>query len=166
MVSDNRVRRFLRRAVPWRSLLLLALALATVPALTIGLTSEAYALATGGVPAPYPDRAVALLLVAAPLAALLLATALLGLRTRSRSMHALRREAERTNGRLAAIIGAAEDAIILLDPRGTIRGWNPAAERLYGLPAGAALGRGFETLVDASDRSSARDARTKAHWRW
>ena len=158
MVSDNRVRRFLRRAVPWRSLLLLALALATVPALTIGLTSEAYALATGGVPAPYPDRAVALLLVAAPLAALLLGTALLGLRTRSRSMHALRREAERTNGRLAAIIGAAEDAIILLDPRGTIRGWNPAAERLYGLPAAVALGRGFETLVDASHQSSARDA--------
>ena len=158
MLPENRLRRFVARAVPWRSLFLVILAVATVPALTVGLVAEAYALAGGGIPAPYPDRAVALLLVAAPLAALLLATALMHLRARASTLRALRREAERTNGRLSAIIGAAEDAIILLDPTGTIRGWNPAAERLYGLAAAEALGRRYESLIDPRDRAAARDA--------
>ncbi len=157
-MPTSRLTRFVARAVPWRSLFLVLLCLATVPALTIGLAAEAQALAGGDVPRAFPDGAVALLLVATPLAALLLATAILHLRARSRSERALRRESERTNGRLAAIIGAADDAIVLLDCRGAIRGWNPAAERLYALPAAEALGSLFETLVDAGDRAAAREA--------
>jgi len=42
---------------------------------------------------------------------------------------------------------AAEDAIVVLSPEGTINFWNPAAERIYGYSADEALGRPFTFLV-------------------
>ena len=155
-VSPESRRRFLARAQPGRFVLVLVLAIATVPALTIGLVAEAYVLAGNVIPAP--DRRVALILVAAPLAALLLATALMHLRARTGNERAIRGEADRTNRRLGAIIGATEDAFIVLDPEGGIRGWNPAAERLYAIPAAEAMGRSFETLIHPRDRAAAREA--------
>jgi PAS domain S-box-containing protein len=42
---------------------------------------------------------------------------------------------------------AAEDAIVVLSPEGTINFWNPAAERMYGYSADEALGRPLTFVV-------------------
>jgi PAS domain S-box-containing protein len=57
-----------------------------------------------------------------------------------------RKLAEETNARLAAIVSAADDAIIGLTPDGTIISWNPAAERLFGYPASEAVGQSAQIL--------------------
>ena len=51
-----------------------------------------------------------------------------------------RKQAERTQARLAAIVESSESAIIRLAPDGTIETWNPAAEDLYGYAAEDAVG--------------------------
>jgi PAS domain S-box-containing protein len=58
-----------------------------------------------------------------------------------------RRRAESTRRRLAAIVEAAEDAIIGKDVDGTIREWNPGAERIYGCCAAEAVGRPMSAFV-------------------
>lgn len=52
---------------------------------------------------------------------------------------------------LAAIVEGADDAIIGKSLDGTIRSWNPAAERLYGYPAAEVIGRPI-TIVAPPDR--------------
>ena len=146
------------RAIPWRTLLILVLAVATIPALAVGLMVEVSLLAAGGASGTLPVAALAPLLLAAPLAGLLLLVAASSLRTRSRQVRALDAEMRRTNGRLGSIIGATQDAIILLDLAGAVRAWNPAAERLYGVGADEAIGRPFETFIDPGDRGAAHDA--------
>jgi diguanylate cyclase (GGDEF)-like protein/PAS domain S-box-containing protein len=152
------VTRSIRRAIPWRALLIVALVLGTVPAMTAGLAVEAWTLVFGAPPTPYPAVALALLLVASPLALLLLALAAMHIRSRARQARTMAEEGRRTRSRLASIIGAADDAIVLLDIAGRITAWNPAAERLYGLTAEAATGMPFDDLVDPRDRAAARDA--------
>lgn len=51
------------------------------------------------------------------------------------------------NGRLAAIVENANEAILGKDLDGTITDWNPAAERLFGYPASEALGRKASDLI-------------------
>ncbi len=168
MLPENRTRSVIARAVPWRFLVLVTLAIATVPALTIGLAAEAYALAGGEIPAPYPDLAVALLLVAAPLAALLLGTALMHLRTNARrsavrspdgtldgvaaaaaaeaaAMAAAGQHEARRRSRL--LTDAAADAVIGADDSGAIVSWNPAATRLFGISEARALGTPLHELL-------------------
>ncbi len=41
---------------------------------------------------------------------------------------------------LAAVLGAAGEAIFTADPQGLITSWNPVAERLYGYPWEEAIG--------------------------
>jgi signal transduction histidine kinase len=41
----------------------------------------------------------------------------------------------------ARALAHTADAVLLLDPQGSVRYWNPAAERLFGLPADAVLGQ-------------------------
>ena len=48
-----------------------------------------------------------------------------------------------SNQTLHAIIGASQAAILLFDPDGTVRLWNPAAERMFGWTAEEAIGRVF-----------------------
>lgn len=48
---------------------------------------------------------------------------------------------------LAALVAAAGDAIIVADPGGMIRLWNPAAERVFGFTAGEALGRSLDLII-------------------
>jgi PAS domain S-box-containing protein len=57
-----------------------------------------------------------------------------------------RKAAEDANARLAAIASAADDAIMGLATDGTILAWNPAAERMFGYPAGEAIGRSARVL--------------------
>jgi diguanylate cyclase (GGDEF)-like protein/PAS domain S-box-containing protein len=156
--SAHRTKRFLVRAIPWRALLVLVLVVATVPALVAGLVAQMSLLAAGGTPGTLSGAALAPVLLAAPLAGLLLLVAVANVRARARQVRALAAEMRHTNGRLAAVIGAAQDAIILLDPQGTVRAWNPAAERLYGVTADDAIGQPFETYIEPSDRAAAHDA--------
>ena len=47
----------------------------------------------------------------------------------------------RTNDMLQALVEASPAAIVMLDPRGMVTVWNPAAERIFGRPASKALGQ-------------------------
>ena len=44
------------------------------------------------------------------------------------------------------IVRQSIDAIVITDPRFEVRVWNPAAERLYGIPADVAIGRRMDEL--------------------
>jgi PAS domain S-box-containing protein len=48
---------------------------------------------------------------------------------------------------LDALFSAAGDAIVLADPDGMIRLWNPAAERLFGFTPGEALGSSLDLII-------------------
>jgi PAS domain S-box-containing protein len=59
-----------------------------------------------------------------------------------------RRDAEDQLRRQAELIDAAPAAIIVRDTDGTIRSWNRGAERMYGWPADAAVGRNIHLLLN------------------
>jgi PAS domain S-box-containing protein len=48
---------------------------------------------------------------------------------------------------LDALVSAAGDAIVLADPEGMIRLWNPAAERIFGFTPEEALGSSLDLIV-------------------
>ncbi len=52
-----------------------------------------------------------------------------------------------TEARTVAILASALDAIIVMDQRGTIVDFNPAAERIFGYRRSEVIGRGFELIV-------------------
>ncbi len=47
----------------------------------------------------------------------------------------------------ALVMQAARDAIVLLDSRGLVQDWNPAAERLFGHPRAEAVGKELTELI-------------------
>ena len=63
---------------------------------------------------------------------------------------------ERAASDLAAIVDAAEDAIVGASADGTIRSWNPGATRLYGYTAAEAIGRPLHTLYRPTDHAALR----------
>ncbi len=56
-------------------------------------------------------------------------------------------EVAETKQYLEQLIRSAGDAIISVDGEGNIRGWNPAAERIFGLSASQAVGQAFASLL-------------------
>jgi len=48
---------------------------------------------------------------------------------------------------LAALVRAAGDAIVVADPDGVIRLWNPAATRIFGFAAEEALGQSLDLII-------------------
>ena len=48
---------------------------------------------------------------------------------------------------LAALVRAAGDAIVVADPEGLVRFWNPAAERIFGFTEAEALGRSLDLII-------------------
>jgi PAS domain S-box-containing protein len=48
---------------------------------------------------------------------------------------------------LRAITGSAQEAIMMITPKGTISFWNPAAERFFGYTAEEAIGQDLHTLI-------------------
>lgn len=62
---------------------------------------------------------------------------------------------DESKGNLRLLLdGARDHAIFKLDRDGRIASWSEAAERLYGYPAEAAIGRPFGDLYPAEDRAS------------
>src|SRR6185436_2072711 len=53
---------------------------------------------------------------------------------------------------LQAIFESAVDGIIVIDARGLIKAFNPAAERLFGYPAGEVIGQNVNVLMPSPDR--------------
>jgi PAS domain S-box-containing protein len=54
---------------------------------------------------------------------------------------------ERQAARLAAIVNASQDTIMIVSSEARILFWNPAAERVYGYTAEEAVGKGIELFV-------------------
>jgi two-component system NtrC family sensor kinase len=67
-----------------------------------------------------------------------------------RAILASARELAEREGRLTAIVDHAKDGILTIDDGGTIRSFNPAAERIFGYRADDAIGRSFATLLPGS----------------
>jgi two-component system, chemotaxis family, CheB/CheR fusion protein len=69
-----------------------------------------------------------------------------------------RRRIEETLRQHATLVEFAQDALIGINRDGSVRSWNPGAERLFGYPAAAALGRplAFLRVSDETDRQIAR----------
>lgn len=58
-------------------------------------------------------------------------------------------------GRAQAILLATLDAVVEIDEKGIITGWNPKAEEMFGWPAGVAVGKRFsETVIPPRLRES------------
>jgi len=146
-----------RRSRPLlRPIAAVVLTLATVPAITAGLASEAYWFAFRAEPARLPALAQAMPLVALPLAALLLILAGAGVVGRARRVRSLQAQADRIGGRLEAVVASSDDAIILLGLDGSIQSWTPAAAELYGMSGDTARAQTFDSLVEAGDLVQAR----------
>ena len=52
-----------------------------------------------------------------------------------------------------AVVRAAPEAIVACDPSGTIVLWNGGAERIFGYPAGDALGQNLDLIVPEKQRA-------------
>jgi PAS domain S-box-containing protein len=63
-----------------------------------------------------------------------------------------RRRAEERDRALAAIVVAADDAIVTKTLDGTVTSWNPAAERLFGWTAAEMVGQSIAQIVPAEKR--------------
>src|SRR5207237_5832753 len=62
-----------------------------------------------------------------------------------------RRAAEEAHARLAAIVASSSDAIVGVDPTGTVSSWNPGARRLFGYHQTEAIGRSMLELLAQAD---------------
>jgi len=60
--------------------------------------------------------------------------------------------------RLAAIVGSSSDAIYSKDMSGNIVSWNPGAQRIFGYPGSAIVGRAEDLLYTWSEREKIADA--------
>ena len=79
-----------------------------------------------------------------------------------------RRAAEKNAERLAtraqalsAVVASSYDAILTVGLDGTVTGWNPAAEHLYGYSADEAIGRSVDLVVPEDRREEAHDILTR-----
>ncbi|WP_052764117.1 PAS domain S-box protein [Microvirga massiliensis] len=69
---------------------------------------------------------------------------------RHRTQDALRA----SEARYRAIVETAVDAIVLIDARGIVQSFNPAAERVFGYGAGEVLGQNIRMLMNPRDREA------------
>ena len=58
------------------------------------------------------------------------------------------------NREVQALLDVAIDAVIIIDHRGIIESFNPAAERMFGYSAGEILGSNVGVLMPEPDRSA------------
>ena len=74
-----------------------------------------------------------------------------------------RRQAEKANAQLAAIIESSDDAIISRALDGTILTWNAGAERLFGWTAAEAIGRSISLIVPLELEQESAPIRAQVH---
>src|SRR5215475_4407405 len=67
-------------------------------------------------------------------------------------IHAAREALQEREARLRSILETAQDAIIVIDERGIMESYSPAAERLFGYSAEQALGRNVSMLMPSPYR--------------
>jgi two-component system sensor kinase FixL len=63
-----------------------------------------------------------------------------------------RRRAEEAEGRLAALLSATVDALVIIDERGHIEAFSPSAERMFGYSAAEVLGANVKVLMPSPYR--------------
>ncbi len=68
--------------------------------------------------------------------------------------HAARARAAAMTHHLQSILDSAPDAVIVIDPAGTMTSFSPAAERLFGWTAAEAIGRNVSLLMPEPDRGA------------
>jgi PAS domain S-box-containing protein len=66
---------------------------------------------------------------------------------------------------LDPVLAGAADAIVVVDRRGRISAWNPAAERLFGIAAGDAIGQSLDELTNAPGIAPGAGERSAWHGR-
>ena len=66
------------------------------------------------------------------------------------------------HARLERVVDGASDGILLLDQDGVVQVWNPAMERMTGLPAELTVGRGIDRVLTPSVRLA--DDRVTGRW--
>lgn len=75
--------------------------------------------------------------------------------------NSVRKAAEASTARLAAVVEHSTDAILTIDPEGTVVSWNRGAERIYGYRADEVLGRNAASILappgGEAERASLRD---------
>jgi PAS domain S-box-containing protein len=64
----------------------------------------------------------------------------------------------------SASVESSNDAIITISLDGTITGWNPAAERLFGYTATEAVGKSIDLIVPPDRGAEARDILRRIGW--
>src|SRR6185436_3593456 len=72
-----------------------------------------------------------------------------------------RHRAEAVSERLAAVVRSSEDAVLTMDPQGTITTWNEGAERIYGYSSRDAIGKPVELIVPEQLRGEERELLAK-----
>ncbi|GAA0691971.1 hypothetical protein GCM10009104_18750 [Marinobacterium maritimum] len=69
-------------------------------------------------------------------------------------MDTARQQLMEQEGRLQAINNAAQDAIVVLDGRGTVQFWNPAAEAIFGYTEQEMVGHDLHALLAAPEQAA------------
>ena len=77
----------------------------------------------------------------------------------ARSLHEAHR---RLQAQFAALMNTLEESVCMVDEAGRVNGWNPAAERLYGIKAPEILGRPLADFFPGRDQCSLRALATGA----
>ncbi|MEZ4457448.1 MAG: PAS domain S-box protein [Gemmatimonadales bacterium] len=81
--------------------------------------------------------------------------------TRDRIATELRAEQARTL-KYQAVVEGTVDAVVMVDPDGTVTSWNRGAEELYGYAAADAVGRPIDLIVPPTRRPEAAELRRRA----
>jgi two-component system, OmpR family, phosphate regulon sensor histidine kinase PhoR len=104
------------------------------------------------------ERALGVLGIAGFFALAIATTMLLNVPERLRVLYAAEENARlraEQGANAARALAHVSDAVTLVDDAGVVRSWNPAAERLFGVSADAALGRQARAVVPDFDRLAA-----------
>lgn len=96
------------------------------------------------------------------LAGLLVSRMLDGLRANQAEAEARGRELRESEARTRQVLDSAPDAFVTLDTDGIIRGWNLAAERMFGWPAEDAIGQSMRTLITPPEFRDRHEQRRRA----
>jgi PAS domain S-box-containing protein len=100
-------------------------------------------------------RSVGTLVIAGFFGLAIAGSLLVGVPERLRQLYLAEEQARRRaeqGANAARAIAHVSDAVVLVDDSERIRSWNPAAERQFGVAAGAALGRPVRAVVPGYDR--------------